>query len=322
MKIFLSYRRDDTSGYAGRLADGLADHFGAPHIFRDVDSIPVGTNFVNVINKAVSSCDVLVAVIGREWLTATNSSGQRRLDDPEDFVRLEIAAALDRNIPVVPVLVEGATMPAPKALPPALAELSHQNALEVSDTRWDYDMGRLVKAIDPHTDAAPQAKRPRWLAPALGAAAAVIVLTAIVLLAGGDDGGDDGAGAGAASPTVRVVQPGSLVVGYPEVFEIEATNLPPGMVWYVLQPQGQEHYQPDLPPSRIQQDRWSGEVWAGSEGDPPGLRYVLNVVVADDAASDAFADYIQRAQATGEYPGFTRLPEGARVVGSFVVTRQ
>ncbi len=321
MKIFLSYRRDDTSGYAGRLADGLCERFGAPNIFRDVDSIPAGTNFVNVINEAVASCDVLVAVIGREWLTATNSSGRRRLDDPEDFVRLEIAAALDRDIPVVPVLVEGATMPSPKALPPALAELSHQNALEVSDTRWDYDLGRLVKAIDPHTDAAPPKPRPAWLAPAAVTAAVVVVLAMVVVfLVGGDD--DEPVSGAEDVASVSIVRPVPFELGYPEIVEIEATGLPPGMVWYVLQPQGEEHYQPDLPPSRIEQDRWSGEVWAGSEGDTPGQRYLLNVVVADDAASDAFADYIERAQETGEYPGLSRLPDGARVVSSFVVTRR
>lgn len=316
MKIFLSYRRDDTAGYAGRLADGLADHFGAPHIFRDVDSIPAGRNFVKRINEAVASCDVLVAVIGREWLTATNSSGQRRLEDPEDFVRLEIAAALERDIPVVPVLVEGAAMPSPKALPPALTALSHQNALEVSDTRWDYDLGRLVKAIDPHTDAAPPPRRRRWVGPAVGALAAVVALAVAGLLAGGGGGGDD------VNPSVRLIRPASLIVGYPETVEIEATGLPPGTVWYVLQPYGVEHYQPDYAPARLGDDRWAGEVWAGSPDDPPDARYVLNVVVADDAASRAFTDYLERARATGQFPGFDRLPDGARLVSAFVVTRR
>ncbi|MFP5319430.1 MAG: toll/interleukin-1 receptor domain-containing protein [Acidimicrobiia bacterium] len=320
MKIFLSYRRDDTAGYAGRLADGLAEKFGAPHVFRDVDSIPAGTNFVKKIESAVASCDVLVAVIGREWLNVTNAAGQRRLDDPEDFVRLEIAAALARDIPVLPVLVEGATMPAPKALPPALAPLCHQNALEISDTRWDYDMGRLVSAIDPHTDAAPPKARPGWLAPAAVAASVAVVLAMVVVLLAG--GGDDQPVRGAGDvASVRIVRPVPFALGYPEVVEIEATGLPPGTVWYVLQPEGEEHYQPDLPPARLGDNRWSGEVWAGVEGES-GTSYILTVVVADEAASRAFADYLERAQATGDYPGFDRLPDGASVVSGFVVTRR
>src|SRR3954453_5314214 len=99
MKIFLSYRRGDTAGYAGRLADGLAERFGAPQIFRDVDSIPAGTDFVEAMQAAVAGCDVLVAVIGREWLTATDATGKRRLDDPEDFRRLGPAAALPHHTP-------------------------------------------------------------------------------------------------------------------------------------------------------------------------------------------------------------------------------
>jgi len=320
MKIFLSYRRDDTAGYAGRLADGLAEKFGAPHIFRDVDSIPVGTNFVQKIQSAVAGCDVLVAVIGKEWLNVTNAAGQRRLDDPDDFVRLEIVAALDRHIPVFPVLVEGAAMPSPKILPAALAPLSQQHALELSDTRWDFDMGRLVTAIDPHTDAAPPRPRPVWLVPAAVTLAVVVgVLTAIGLLAGGDGGGEV-VGAGDVA-SAHVIRPASLTLGYPEVVEIEAIGLPPGTVWYVLQPEGVEHYQPDFPPGRIGDHRWSGEVWAGVENES-GTRYVLNVVVADEAASRAFSDYIERAQATGQYPGFERLPDGARVVSGFGVTRR
>jgi hypothetical protein len=314
MKIFLSYRRGDTAGYAGRLADGLAERFGAPQIFRDVDSIPAGTDFVEAMQAAVAGCDVLVAVIGREWLTATDAAGKRRLDDPEDFVRLEIAAALDHDIRVLPVLVEGAVMPPAKLLPPPLAPLSHQNALEVSDSRWDYDLGRLVQAIDPDTQL-PMAvgrTRRRWTGLAVGAVAALVVVAIAAILVGGGGGGG-------ATPSVRFIRPASRVIGYPETVEIEAVNLPPGTVWYVTQTEGVPDYQPDSPPERVG-DRWTGEVYAGDR-DEPGERYVLHVVVANQAADRAFHEYLDRS-ATAGYPGFAHLPDGARVVESIVVTRR
>src|SRR5207247_2365741 len=105
------YRREDASGHAGRLYDVLAAAFGADQVFIDVDTIEPGVDFVERIETSVASVDALVAVIGRDWLTAADAEGRRRLDNPEDFVRLEIASALSRNIRVIPVLVEGARMP-------------------------------------------------------------------------------------------------------------------------------------------------------------------------------------------------------------------
>ena len=102
-KIFISYRRDDSAGHTGRLYDRLTDHFGQSQIFMDVDTIQPGLNYIEVVQEAVSACDVLVAVIGRDWLQISDDAGRRRLEDPADLVKLEIATALERAIPVIPV---------------------------------------------------------------------------------------------------------------------------------------------------------------------------------------------------------------------------
>src|SRR3954454_18329783 len=106
--IFISYRREDSIAYAGRLYDRLQAHFGDEQVFMDIDTLRPGEDFVEAIQRTVASCDALVAVIGRSWLMAQDQKGQRRLDDPEDFVRLEIAAALERGIRVIPALVGNA----------------------------------------------------------------------------------------------------------------------------------------------------------------------------------------------------------------------
>jgi hypothetical protein len=146
-RIFISYRRGDSSAHAGRLADRLVAEFGEDGVFMDVDTIEPGADFVDYIDDAVGSCDVLIALIGDEWLECHDDVGERRLDDPEDFVRLEVAAGLERDIRVVPVLVEGAVMPRAHELPEPLRRLARRNALEITDTRWRHDVGRLVETI-------------------------------------------------------------------------------------------------------------------------------------------------------------------------------
>jgi hypothetical protein len=123
-RVFISYRRQESSGLAGRLYDRLAARFGNDQVFMDVDTIALGVDFAEVIAQAVSTCQVLLAVIGPRWLTVTDEDGRRRLDDPDDLVRLEIAAALERDIRVIPILVEGAAMPRRQQLPEALAGLA------------------------------------------------------------------------------------------------------------------------------------------------------------------------------------------------------
>jgi hypothetical protein len=147
-QIFISYRHGDSSAWAGRLNDRLLQKFPKTKIFMDVDSLDLGIDFVKEIEGSVGSCEVLIAVIGGRWLTSSNEKRRRRLDDPEDFVRIEIATALRRNIRVFPVLVEGASMPKARDLPDDLKALVRQNALEVSHNRFDADLGRLIAALE------------------------------------------------------------------------------------------------------------------------------------------------------------------------------
>ncbi len=143
--IFVSYRRDDSSGHAGRLFDRLVQHFGRTRIFMDIDTIEPGEDFVTVIENAVGSCDILIAIIGQNWIS---SSGAGRLDNPSDFVRIEIATALRRDIRVIPVLVQRASMPKPQDLPEELLKLTRRNAVELSDVRWQSDVDQLISVME------------------------------------------------------------------------------------------------------------------------------------------------------------------------------
>jgi TIR domain len=147
-RIFISYRREDAAYPAGWLYDRLANRYGAGQVFKDVDSIELGDNFVEVISSAVSSCDVLLALIGPRWLGTTDEHGRRRLDDRDDFVRLELEAALTRRVLVIPILVEGARMPRAEELPDSLVALVHRQALELSPARFAADTGRLLRVLD------------------------------------------------------------------------------------------------------------------------------------------------------------------------------
>jgi TIR domain len=145
--IFISYRRDDTEGEAGRLFDDLVRVFGDDSVFMDVAGINPGIDFRKAIDENVSSCGVLLAMIGPEWATIANSAGQRRLEDENDFVRLEIASALARNIAVIPVLVHDAKMPHPEQLPDNLKDLAYRNSVEITHARWNSDVQLLTKAL-------------------------------------------------------------------------------------------------------------------------------------------------------------------------------
>jgi formylglycine-generating enzyme required for sulfatase activity len=147
-KIFISYRRDDSAGWSGRLSDRLKNHFPSNQIFMDVDTLDPGVDFVEAIEEVVGACDVLIAVMGNRWLTSSDRRGRRRLDIAEDLVRLEIATALKRGIRVVPVLVEGAMMPETGELPDDLKALVRRNALEIGHIRFDADSEHLVNAVE------------------------------------------------------------------------------------------------------------------------------------------------------------------------------
>ncbi|MDH4100655.1 MAG: TIR domain-containing protein [Nitrospirota bacterium] len=158
--VFINYRRDDAKAEAGRISDRLSAHFGRDRVFMDVaGGIAPGQEFDQVIEKAVASSNALVVVIGKQWLTVADAEGRRRIDDPEDYVRMEIVSALNRGKTVIPVLVQDAVMPTAEQLPDDLDRLSKKQALEMSDNRWDYDSGQLIKALE-MGGVEPAVKRP------------------------------------------------------------------------------------------------------------------------------------------------------------------
>ena len=146
--IFISYRREDSAPYAGRLYDRLGAQFGTDQVFMDVDDIPPGADFAAHIGAKVGSCDALVAVIGKNWLTARNDAGQLRLSDPSDYVSLEIVLALQRGVLVIPVLVGGAAMPKNEELRADLRGLAERNALTLNDAEFQRDAETLVHALE------------------------------------------------------------------------------------------------------------------------------------------------------------------------------
>jgi hypothetical protein len=156
-KVFISYRRADSAGYAGRVMDRLDRELGRDLVFMDVDAIPLGTNFSKVLHEEVAKCGVLLAVIGPNWLDVRDEHGNRRLDDPNDFVHIEIAAALQRNIPVIPVLLEGARIPKATELPEDLKELSLRNGMEIRHASFQDDMNRLIRGLKGQSDQADAA---------------------------------------------------------------------------------------------------------------------------------------------------------------------
>ena len=146
--IFISYRRQDTAAYAGRIYDRLAAKYGEDNVFMDIDRIEPGQDFVDAINHSVAEAGVLLVLIGREWIKMTDKGGVSRLNNPEDFVRLEILAGLEQKTVIIPVLLADAEMPPAQALPPPLQPFTRRNAIEISDSRFHSDVDRLIEAID------------------------------------------------------------------------------------------------------------------------------------------------------------------------------
>jgi hypothetical protein len=148
-RIFISYRRSDSSMFTGRIHDQLKASFGANTVFRDMYNIPAGSDFRSVINKAIAGTDVCLVIIGPHWLARTGAQGQRRLDDPNDFVRIEVEAALKNpRTRVIPVLVDNAAMPTAEELPASLAELAYRNAVQVrSDPDFPRDIENLIRQL-------------------------------------------------------------------------------------------------------------------------------------------------------------------------------
>lgn len=144
--IFISYRRDDSSGFAGRLEDDLSECFGDASVFRDRE-IPAGADFAEHLSEQLDDADVALVVIGRKWLDAQDRGGMRRLDQPGDWVRREIEHVLVRDCLVIPVLVDGATMPWPEQLPDSLDALAGRQAVSLSDLRWRQDVEGLADQL-------------------------------------------------------------------------------------------------------------------------------------------------------------------------------
>jgi hypothetical protein len=147
-QIFISYRREESRWSARSLYDRLTARFDQKQVFMDIDGIALGDDFVKEIENRVGECDVLIAVIGVHWLSSKDEHEGRRLDNPEDFVRMEIATALKRDIRVIPVLVDGAMMPRSTDLPDDLKALVRRNALRLSETGFNDDCRRLIAAIE------------------------------------------------------------------------------------------------------------------------------------------------------------------------------
>jgi hypothetical protein len=141
--IFLSYRREETTAQTGRLYDQLSNRFGEHQVFMDIDSIALGADFEQAIREAVGSCRALLVMLGSGWLDIGDDDGSRRLDDPSDYVRLEIEAALERDIVVIPILVNGADLPPANALPDALRPLVRRQALPLGDASFRTDVAKL-----------------------------------------------------------------------------------------------------------------------------------------------------------------------------------
>jgi FtsH-binding integral membrane protein len=158
--VFISYRRDDSASAARLIFDHLANSLGHEGLFFDVDSIELGVDWVDLLTKRVGECDSLIAVIGKNWASSIDKNSRRRLDDPRDLVRIEIQAALERNVYVIPVLVDGGAMPRAEDLPEGLKNLARRQGIEISHTRFNADVERLTRALLRQREAT-EAKRAR-----------------------------------------------------------------------------------------------------------------------------------------------------------------
>lgn len=208
MQVFLSYRRSDAGGYAGRLADRLVYRLGRHRVFQDVTAIAPGEDFTAAIDGALDRSDAVLAVIGPGWLAATGPDGGRRLFEPGDYVHLELARALQRGVPVVPVLVGGAALPTVADLPEDLAGLVQRQAATLHDDTWHEDVDGLMRRLAGESPG--DRSRSRTPAVLAGAAATALALVAGAVWwsqAGGDDGGTDDGLTGC--PAATTGQPGT-----------------------------------------------------------------------------------------------------------------
>jgi hypothetical protein len=189
VRIFLSYRRDDTSGHAGRLYDALSDRLGRGNVFQDVAAIDPGADFGDAIVRALQDCDAVLAVIGPAWIDASTPAGERRLDQPDDYVRLELSTALAADARVIPVLVAGANVPASADLPDELQGLAGRQAVVLHDQTWQHDVDGLVSRL--RGQPPPRRRSRRWAFGLIALAVAAIVGPSVAWSLFGDDGARD-----------------------------------------------------------------------------------------------------------------------------------
>jgi TIR domain len=214
VRVFVSYRRGDAAGHAGRLHDELVARLGPGAVFQDVASIAPGERFLDTIDRSIGQCDVVLAVIGRRWTEAEPGTGRSRLHDPQDVVRRELEAALRTGRRLVPVLVDRAALPHPEELPPDLRPLLERNAIELRDDAWSADLRRLTTTLG--LPDAPVRRRLRW--PLLVAAALVVaVVVGIVIAVRPPVGNTDAAAPPPAAPPTAEPQP------WPAEQTVEAT---------------------------------------------------------------------------------------------------
>jgi TIR domain len=252
--IFISYRRDDSAGYAGRLYESLTERFGPNRIFRDVDTLRPGQDFLEAIEQQLGHSKVFLVLIGKEWLNARDASGQRRLDQQHDYVRLEIAAALQRpGVLLIPVIVEGAAVPSPEEVPSDISALSRRQAISLRDETWDQDVDRLAKVAS-EADGAPSLPgrthaagsktggpvSRRWIAPAV-AVVAVAALAVILMRVVGSRAPFAPGGEPSSEPQPRrtaVSTAPASAIAIPRIAEIAQGDLIYTLIAGSIRPQG------------------------------------------------------------------------------------
>src|SRR5215207_9010868 len=180
-RIFISYRRSDSAGHAGRLYDYLKNYFGDERIFFDVNTIRPGVNFEQKINDELENSEAALVLIGNQWLESKDTEGNRRLDNPHDYVLFEVETALGKNIAVIPILLQGVQMPSGNVLPDSLYDLSRRNAIRLNDDHWSSDCnllaGTLKNALNvPRSLKERKIRRYRFIVFALSALATVMAL--------------------------------------------------------------------------------------------------------------------------------------------------
>jgi len=281
VRVFLSYRRDDSAPRAGRLRDALAARFGQDNIFQDVVTVVPGERFDNAIETALGRCDATIAVIGPGWVSAVDASGRPRLDDANDYVRRELTIALTRDAPTFPVLVGGAAMPTADQLPPEMRTLALRQAISIRDESWLEDVDRLVDAMG----GAPNPSRGWGLAAGVAAVAVLAAGGAVWLGSRGDS--DSSA---SATTSIAAVPYDATTVHLPDCSD----PTEPG--WKALGLHGQSN-----------RDAWQFAVLDVYDLDADSAE--INVMVRVDATDMAPSSLIH-------YPFYALIVDGKRVVPS------